>query len=89
MYAKIMAVALIGAAVAACAGDPNTGTGPRENTGTLVGALAGAAFLVLCDLAARTIHPPVEIRLGVVTALCGGPVFIALLMRRHREAGRL
>ena len=30
--------------VAGCAGDPNTGTGPRENTGTLVGALAGAAI---------------------------------------------
>ncbi len=32
------------AVVAGCAGDPATGTGPRENTGTLVGALAGAAI---------------------------------------------
>lgn len=32
------------ALVAGCAGDPATGTGPRENTGTLVGALAGAAI---------------------------------------------
>ena len=32
------------AVLAGCAGDPNTGTGPRENTGTLVGALAGAAI---------------------------------------------
>ena len=30
--------------LAACAGDPNTGTGPRENTGTLIGALTGAAI---------------------------------------------
>jgi surface antigen len=44
MYFKIVAVALIGAAVSACAGNPETGTGPRENTGTLVGALAGAAI---------------------------------------------
>ena len=44
MYSKIMGVALIGAAVAACAGNPETGTGPKENTGTLVGALAGAAI---------------------------------------------
>lgn len=43
MLSKIMAVALAGVAVAACAGNPQTGTGPRENTGTLVGALAGAA----------------------------------------------
>src|SRR4029453_3456085 len=41
---KIIAVALISAAAAGCAGDPATGTGPRENTGTLVGALAGAAI---------------------------------------------
>jgi surface antigen len=44
MVSKLMAVALIGAAVAGCAGDPATGTGPKENTGTLVGALAGAAI---------------------------------------------
>lgn len=50
-------------------------------------AVGGAAFLILCDLAARTIHPPVEIRLGVITALIGGPIFIALLLRRYREAG--
>jgi cobalamin transport system permease protein len=62
--------------------------GPSNRALLPAGALAGAAFLVLCDLAARTIHPPVEIRLGVVTALCGGPVFIALLMRRQREASR-
>jgi cobalamin transport system permease protein len=63
--------------------------GPSNRALLPAGALAGAAFLVLCDLAARTIHPPVEIRLGVVTALCGGPVFIALLMRRQREASGL
>jgi cobalamin transport system permease protein len=63
--------------------------GPSNRALLPAGALAGAAFLVLCDLAARTIHPPVEIRLGVVTALCGGPVFIALLMRRQREANGL
>jgi iron complex transport system permease protein len=63
--------------------------GPSNRALLPASALAGAAFLVLCDVAARTIHPPVEIRLGVVTALCGGPVFIALLMRRQREASGL
>ncbi|MEX0752815.1 MAG: RT0821/Lpp0805 family surface protein [Xanthobacteraceae bacterium] len=39
---KIIAMtAFAGLTLAACAGDPATGTGPRENTGTLVGALAG------------------------------------------------
>jgi surface antigen len=42
MHFRIMAVALMGVSVAACAGNPETGTGPKENTGTLVGALGGA-----------------------------------------------
>lgn len=41
---KVIAPVLVTAFVAGCAGDPNTGTGPRENTSTLVGALAGAAI---------------------------------------------
>lgn len=42
MRTKIIAIALGGTLVAGCAGNPETGTGPRENTGTLVGAAAGA-----------------------------------------------
>lgn len=48
-------------------------------------ALAGAVFLVLCDLACRTLRAPMELQLGVVTALCGGPFFMWLLQRRLRE----
>ena len=44
MLPRIMAVACMGALVAACSGNPYTGTGPRENTGTLIGALGGAAI---------------------------------------------
>ena len=62
--------------------------GPSNRALIPASALAGAVFLILCDLLARTIHPPVEIRLGVVTALVGGPLFIALLMRRYSEAGK-
>ena len=61
--------------------------GPSNRALIPASAVAGAVFLILCDLVARTIHPPVEIRLGVVTSLIGGPLFIALLMRRYREAG--
>ncbi len=60
--------------------------GPSNRALIPASALTGAAFLILCDLLARTIHPPVEIRLGVITALVGGPLFIALLMRRYWEA---
>ncbi len=45
-------------------------------------ALFGASFLVACDLAARTLMAPVEIPVGVITALLGGPFFLWLLVRR-------
>ena len=59
--------------------------GPGHRALVPASALAGATFLILCDLLARSIHPPLEIRLGVITSLVGGPIFIALLMRRYRE----
>jgi len=45
-------------------------------------ALFGAAFLVVCDLVARTVLAPVEIPVGVVTAMLGGPFFLWLLVRK-------
>jgi iron complex transport system permease protein len=45
-------------------------------------ALFGASFLVACDLGARTLLAPIEIPVGVVTALIGGPFFLWLLVRR-------
>jgi len=46
--------------------------------------LAGSSILVLSDLIARSIIPSVEMPVGVVTALIGGPLFIVLLKRRTR-----
>jgi iron complex transport system permease protein len=45
-------------------------------------ALFGAAFLVGCDVLARTILSPVEVPVGVITALLGGPFFLWLLVRK-------
>jgi iron complex transport system permease protein len=45
-------------------------------------ALFGAAFLITCDLIARTIAPPLELPVGVITAMIGGPFFLWLLVRR-------
>ncbi len=45
-------------------------------------ALVGAAFLVACDLVARTIIAPLELPVGVITAVIGGPIFLWLLFRR-------
>lgn len=46
--------------------------------------LAGAAFLTLADLMARTILAPVEIPIGVITAFVGVPFFLVLLRRSLR-----
>jgi iron complex transport system permease protein len=45
-------------------------------------ALFGASFLIGCDLVARTVLAPVEIPVGVVTAMIGGPFFLWLLVRK-------
>lgn len=47
-------------------------------------ALAGGLFLTICDTAARTIWAPIEIPVGVITALIGGPFFLFLLRRSSR-----
>ncbi len=48
--------------------------------------LAGASFLVWADTLARTALGVVEIPVGVVTALCGGPFFVYLLKRQGNKA---
>ncbi len=45
-------------------------------------SLFGGAFLIGCDLVARTAFAPVEVPVGVITALIGGPFFLWLLFRR-------
>ena len=45
-------------------------------------ALFGGAVVVGCDLVARTVLAPVEVPVGVVTAMLGGPFFLWLLVRR-------
>jgi iron complex transport system permease protein len=54
---------------------------PDHRTLLPASALAGAALLVLADLAARTVHRPNELPVGVVTTLLGGPFFLWLLRR--------
>ena len=44
-------------------------------------ALFGASFLIVCDLIARTIVAPVEMPVGIITAIIGGPFFLWLLFR--------
>ena len=47
--------------------------------------LAGSAFLLLADTVARLVVAPAELPTGVVTAVVGVPLFVALLMRGGRR----
>ncbi len=61
--------------------------GPRHG-GLLVGsALAGALLLLIADTIARTVVSPVELPLGVVTAVIGAPIFVVLLRRTRSAQG--
>lgn len=51
-------------------------------------ALVGASFTVGADLVARTLIAPIELPVGIVTALVGGPFFIWLLRRDAKSAER-
>lgn len=48
-------------------------------------ALFGGTFMVLCDLAARTIASPREIPVGSITALIGAPFFIYIFFVGRKE----
>lgn len=58
--------------------------GPGHRRLLPLSAVWGGLFLVLSDLCARTVAAPSEIPVGVVTALVGGPFFLALLRRQRR-----
>ena len=46
--------------------------------------LTGAIFMILTDLISRTVLAPVEIPIGVITAICGAPFFLYLLRKRKK-----
>ncbi|GLW06069.1 iron ABC transporter [Microtetraspora sp. NBRC 13810] len=52
----------------------------------LVSAVAGAVLANAADLVARTLFAPVELPVGVVTAVLGAPYLVYLLIRVRREA---
>lgn len=58
--------------------------GPDHRILIITSALAGGIFLILADLLARVIISPMEIPVGVITALFGGPFFLFLLKRKKQ-----
>jgi len=64
--------------------------GPDQRLLIPLSALGGAMFLMLSDLLARLSFHLVgnELPVGVITALLGGPLFIAMLTRKGGVLGR-
>jgi ABC-type Fe3+-siderophore transport system permease subunit len=61
--------------------------GPDHRLLLPAAALGGATFLVVADLLARSLLPPSEIPVGILTAFIGAPYFLYLLRRTRREYG--
>ncbi|MHC1571118.1 MAG: FecCD family ABC transporter permease [Methermicoccaceae archaeon] len=59
--------------------------GPDHRILIPVSGLSGAVLLMWCDALARSIMPPFEIPVGIITAMLGAPFFIYLLRRRKRS----
>ena len=57
--------------------------GPSYRVLLPVSMIGGAAFLVLADVAARTVQAPSEVPIGVITALTGAPFFLFVLRSRR------
>ncbi|MBX9847573.1 MAG: iron ABC transporter permease [Xanthobacteraceae bacterium] len=60
-------------------------TGPLHRSLLPASALVGAIVVCLADALARSVLPPAEIPLGLVTAIAGAPFFIVLLASRLRS----
>ncbi|MGN0306842.1 MAG: FecCD family ABC transporter permease [Lachnospiraceae bacterium] len=45
-------------------------------------AISGAAFVLICDLIARTMFAPYEIPVGIMMSVIGGPFFVFLLIKK-------
>ena len=62
-------------------------TGERLLPLLLASGFGGAAFVTICDTAARTVFAPYELPVGVVLSIIGVPVFLWQLMKTRRRRG--
>lgn len=56
--------------------------GPDHKIVIPASAIVGGIFLILTDTISRTIIAPVEIPIGIITAVLGGPFFVYLLRKK-------
>lgn len=57
-------------------------SGPDHRTLIPLSLLAGASLMILADLVARTAAAPIEVPVGALLALIGGPYLLVLLRRK-------
>ncbi len=62
-------------------------TGSDHRRLTPAAALAGAIFLIWCDVFARIFLDNIELPIGVVTGIIGGPFFIYLMLTKRYGFG--
>jgi iron complex transport system permease protein len=55
--------------------------GPRNRSVVLNSAIVGALILLAADIASRSVVPPYELPIGLLTSLIGAPILIATLKR--------
>ena len=63
-------------------------TGPDHRVLLPASALAGASLLVCADTLSRVVLAPMELPVGIITALIGVPFFISLLRQRALPGAR-
>ena len=62
--------------------------GPNHKYLIPLSIVCGALFMLVSDTIARTIITNVDLPVGVITALFGGPFFLALLIKEKRKSER-
>lgn len=60
-------------------------SGPNHKRLLPTSLFFGAIFLMLCDLAARTLLSPVELSTGIITSIIGAAVFIIVFIRNRKQ----
>ena len=58
--------------------------GPNHRMLLPSACISAAIFMVFCDLLSRVVFAPLEIPIGIITALIGTPVFIILLKTKQK-----
>lgn len=62
-------------------------TGSDHKKLIILSSLVGSIFLILSDVAARGLFPPIEIPIGIITSLVGGPFFLYLISKKNYSFG--